>query len=235
MVVRTAFSLIELLVVIGIIAMLLAMLMPVIAVARDQAKTTQCASNLRQLGVALNIYADAWQGHLPSWSDWHPYPHGPLPPDVPGLGWTEELAPCFVLPDNPVYDCPAFPEGNTINYFICGKWTEVTSAATGTINHSIKLSNITMSSRFVVSGDCTCGEFYNPGFGYQTLPTPDCDKDDATFECVLFQGSPGGINIHHGGNNVLFDDGHVALYSQFDPHTMTYNPHQMQDWASVTP
>lgn len=52
-----AFTLVELLVVTGIIALLLAMLMPVMLQARQQSQTTECLSNLRQIGLAIQMYA----------------------------------------------------------------------------------------------------------------------------------------------------------------------------------
>ena len=62
---RFGFTLIELLVVIAIIAILAAMLFPVFARAREQARRTSCASNLRQLGLVAKMYASDYDEWLP--------------------------------------------------------------------------------------------------------------------------------------------------------------------------
>src|SRR5205809_4904335 len=63
---KRAFTLVELLVVIAIITVLLAILLPVLGRAREQARRVQCASNLRQITQAWLMYADNNQGLLPA-------------------------------------------------------------------------------------------------------------------------------------------------------------------------
>ena len=62
---RRCFTLIELLVVISIIALLIAILLPSLQLARDEARTIACGSNLRQAGIALQAYSNDYEGMLP--------------------------------------------------------------------------------------------------------------------------------------------------------------------------
>jgi len=67
---KRGFTLIELLVVIAIIAILAAVLFPVFATARDKARQTSCASNLKQLGLAFLEYSQDYDETLPRGQQW---------------------------------------------------------------------------------------------------------------------------------------------------------------------
>ncbi|HLH55752.1 MAG TPA: prepilin-type N-terminal cleavage/methylation domain-containing protein [Verrucomicrobiae bacterium] len=63
--IREAFTLIELLVVIGVIAILAALLLPSLAMGKQKARKTACLSNLRQVGLAIVLYANDNGGSIP--------------------------------------------------------------------------------------------------------------------------------------------------------------------------
>src|SRR5688500_7891700 len=88
------FTLIELLVVVGIIVVLLSILLPTVGAARRQGRTTQCLSNLRQIGQGFRVYASNFDGA------WPVAVHLDVPPSYLRLGpnvlerrWYDLIAP----------------------------------------------------------------------------------------------------------------------------------------------
>jgi type II secretory pathway pseudopilin PulG len=226
-----AFSMVELLVVIGIIAIVISLLMPTLTKVRQQAQTTQCAAQLRQLGQAILLYANNNNGYTPTWSGVHYYVNGQAlaqdgSPETQ-FSWTELLIPYFVKPDSRIYRCPAFADDG-IDYFITAHWENLNGL------HNIQLSQIKNSSCFILSGDCTTATYHQPPFGTSDTQYDDCDKDDCPIKCLLFFGENGAINVHAKTVNVLFADYHVARFGQWDSSSLTYSPHAMQDYDALT-
>ena len=225
------FSLVEIMVVIAIIMILITLLLAAITTSQRQAETVKCASNLRQIGLALQMYSAANQGMLPAWSGWHTWPQDF---NHQGGAWTVELIPYIgAKPDSSVYNCPSFRSRvKCRNYFLGAQWAGKSG------RHSMKLTDVTLSGRFVLSGDKTQRGLYPAPFGNNSTNSDDSDPDDfggASENPVLaWPWDPGGFYMHRNGNNVLFDDFHVAIFDRYDPINMTFNPHHMQDWPEVT-
>lgn len=95
---RNGFSLVELLVVIGIIALLISLLMPALQKARAQANWIKCQSNLHQIGVYLTMYGNQWRGAC--------YPPSMGAGNPPDQRWPVEVfKPAVYNP--PVMTCPS--------------------------------------------------------------------------------------------------------------------------------
>lgn len=103
---RRAFSLIELLVVIGIIALLLAILLPILASARRAARATACMAALQQWGASFQVYVNDHRGRGVAQG---PFLHMQLERGTP-LFWWEVLRPGAALKET--LRCPEAPEAS---------------------------------------------------------------------------------------------------------------------------
>jgi len=103
---RGAFTLVELLVVIGIIAVLISVLLPALSRARQAARRMACLSNLRQIGQSFRLYETENRGYIPS-AMTHPTavnPVWPHPGSWYGIQWNEKILPYLGVKTSYDYD-----------------------------------------------------------------------------------------------------------------------------------
>ncbi len=218
-----AFTLIELLVVIAIIAILAAMLLPALASAKQKAWKTSCTSNLRQVGLAMRMFADDNDELYPKsggkimWNSTNA--------DAPTNGWMQQIV--VYLGNTNTYHCPGnvqLPADNqsAFNYFNGVRAAFIAANYSGA---AVKNSSILFPSAYVLSGDTIDNAQY--------FLREDCDKDDYSQNCVggEINGTPSvQWQAHNKGQNILFNDGHVKWYKGYDTNEMTFRYDSMHGW-----
>src|SRR5688500_18070603 len=151
------FTLVELLVVIGIIALLIALLMPALSGARSQAMTVRCAANLHDVGKAMQSYANDYKGKIPRGYYYFPYyQQGYIlwaealskyvghPVEVADTGPGRDRVMAEEFRKIPSYQCPVFPIEESAVDYVSNSW--VTG---GDDSPMIKISRIKRSSEIV--------------------------------------------------------------------------------------
>ena len=211
---RRAFTLIELLVVIAIIAILAALLLPALASAKQWSVRTKCAGNLHQIGLAMTMYADDYNGFYPEsggtilWNQTDTNTHV--------QSWMEQFVP-FAKSTN-IFQCPANLQ-TQFGYFNGTRAAFIFYGSFGSVDTKL----IQFTSAQVLSGDTL----------WTTGNEADADKDDYSQNCVggATNGNPAeGWQVHSGGQNLLFTDSHVKWYRAYTPSEMTFRYDSMHGW-----
>jgi prepilin-type N-terminal cleavage/methylation domain-containing protein/prepilin-type processing-associated H-X9-DG protein len=218
---RVAFTLIELLVVIAIIAILAALLLPVLSASKERAWTIQCNSNLRQTGLGMIMFADDANGLFPEsgavilWDQ--------TDPTTQKQSWMQQIV-SYTQSTN-IFHCPV-DRKTPFSYFNGARAAYVASTNVGPVDArfgAVDTKQIRFPSAHVLSGDVI---WLNPS-------PNDADKDDYTQNCTggPLNGDPSmGWQVHHQGQNVLFTDGHVKWYKEYAPNEMTFRYDSMHSW-----
>lgn len=215
---RRAFTLIELLVVIAIIAILAAILFPVFARARENARRASCQSNLKQIGLGLMQYTQDYDETMPMlWSVDSPVNSGNA---APGYTWRDAVQP--YVKSWQIFKCPSdsrsiVPSNSNVdssygaNMAGWGEDQTVAGRATGkgpsisqSAGRTVKISAIAAVATTIFALDCN-------SYQYSTQWN---DINIATGHQVVSGTSPreltgGGIERHLETINTLWCDGHV--------------------------
>jgi prepilin-type processing-associated H-X9-DG protein/prepilin-type N-terminal cleavage/methylation domain-containing protein len=214
---QRGFSLVELLVVVGIIAVLIGLLMPAITAARESAKTVACVSNLRQLATAAHAYADAHKGSMPIAYYYR------TTPEFVAYAWdftTRKTAGGGVVVEagllwegkgsGNVQQCPSFDgKSNTVADPFTGynyNTSYVGHGASESIVAPAKVTDIRRSSQCALFGDGGFG-----GGANKFMRAPWANPGDESFT-ARHTGTQ--AYRHRGKTNVAFADGHAETWDK---------------------
>lgn len=219
----SGFTLIELLVVIAIIAILAAILFPVFAKARESARKASCASNLKQLGTAILMYASDYDSMLPhaGWNGGGVVQGNPIPDMTTcrntgaTIVWNGEIAP--YVKNRGVFRCPSDPYKRASSYIYNQELAWRAGGGDPRIR-PVKDAAVSNPAEAFLLADGGVGGNRNPGWVGLPAGTPDDTWLEVDLRCgdyteprswdrLVSRREAG--RTHSGFLNFMFMDGHV--------------------------
>jgi prepilin-type N-terminal cleavage/methylation domain-containing protein/prepilin-type processing-associated H-X9-DG protein len=219
------FTLIELLVVIAIIAILAAILFPVFARAKEASRRTKCASNLHQIQMAQNAYAEDYEGC------YVPNVYGIVEDGSPYAWKTKFKA---YTKEEGVFHCPSYHprEMHSVDYMFN---YELAGYSAGAVADPAKCVTFYDGAGPLIQPGSGRGSDADPTDeslgGERGWLWPPTDKQgntiwDETRPHHNFRWLDKAQTMYDGGYNLVFVDGHTQYFTAFDPERITRFPNK---------
>lgn len=233
---RRGFTLVELLVVIGIIALLISILLPALNRAREEGKRVQCLSNMRQVGVAAIMYTNEAKGMLPTsgegppqkkfdWVYWQPASSAAPYNDPTQCSLARYLSATSPQAIANIYTCPSdptdqhysnyggrppYPYSYTINAWISGDNSRVGNSKSPNITpYILRITQVRRASEKIWFAEEDMNTINDGMFA------PEGSSGDTIADRHEVKRAAG-TKTGEGRGNVVFCDGHASLFNRAD-------------------